>query len=314
MEVVGIVTRRPKNVLEEISLSRFRNTSLYSLDKPETYIHCGADVAVMCGGSLKDLPVQTPFFAQYFCVVDSFDTHAHIGPYIEEGTGQPMIGHLQMVNLVCLANKKTGQISEGWDPGSDSMMRAFFSACLPGHKVHAFFGRSEKGGLSMGHTNAIKRLPGVIDARQYTHARMKAIEKVRKGEGDDLTDGDKHWRECKVVLAEGASPTEVMRAIVEMPIYFAPYETIVKFVTQEELDREKSDQSHDGLVIATGPAGSMEFRSNWNSNPLGTAGILLAYARATHRANQAGRYGCFTALDFPVVDLLPNPEERVSFI
>ncbi|MCX6712326.1 MAG: diaminopimelate dehydrogenase, partial [Candidatus Vogelbacteria bacterium] len=256
----------------------------------------------------------TPFFAHHFNVVDSFDTHGHIGPYIEEETGQPMLGHLDMVDSICRAHNQTGHICIGWDPGSFSLMRGFFKACLGNCQVHAFYGLSPKGGLSMGHTNAIKGLSGVIDARQYTHAKLEAIERIRNGENPNFSDRDKHWRECKVVLAEGANQADITKAIIEMPIYFAPYETTVAFVTQKELDIEKEDLSHDGLVIATGPAGYMEFKNTWVSNPLGTAGFLLAYARATHRANLAGHYGCFTVLDTPAADLLADPSTRVCLV
>jgi diaminopimelate dehydrogenase len=314
LELVGIVSRRPENVLEEADFSAFKDMPIYSLNQPETYMNCGADVAIMCGGSKNDLPKQTPFFAQKFCVVDSFDTHGHIGPYIEEGTGQPMMGHLKTVDMACLASGKAGYIGIGWDPGSFSMMRAFFSATLPGHKVHAFYGLGKKGGVSRGHTNAITGLLGVADALQYTHARQDAIEKVRQGKGETLTDRDKHSRECLVVLAEGADETAVRKAIVEMPVYFAPYDTTVEFVTQDELNSRKGDLSHDGLVIATGPAGTLEFKNVWNENPRGTAGYLLAYARAAHRDCQAGKPGCRTVLDTPIADLLLNPEERVAFI
>lgn len=309
IELVGIVTRRPKEITSGVS-----SKPVYSLYNPNSYINCGADVAVMCGGSKNDLPKQTPFFARHFNVVDSFDTHGHIGPYAEEYTGQPMLGHLETVNLICQASKHTGLIGIGWDPGSFSMMRALFSACLGDCKVYAFYGLTERGGLSMGHTNALKGIPGVVDARQYTHAYLEAIESIRRGENPTLSDRDKHWRECKVVLAEGADNQAIEEAIVTMPVYYAPYHTVVRFVSQEELDFEKGDQSHDGLVIAYGSAGYMEFKNVWKSNPEGTAGFLLAYARAVHRGNLEGQYGCFTILDVPVLDILPDREKMVSLV
>lgn len=310
LELVGIVTRRPTEIAKE-----FRDIDVYDLSLPYTYAtECCADVAIMCGGSKNDLPKQTSFFARYFNVVDSFDTHGHIGPYVEEGTGQPMLGHQEMVDSICRVHNHTGHVCIGWDPGSFSLIRALFRSCLGNCQVHAFYGLSEKGGLSMGHTNAIKRIPGVIDARQYTHAKPEAIESLRRGENPKLSDRDKHWRECKVVITPEIPRATVEEKIVNMPIYFAPYETIVNFVSQAELDLEKDDKSHDGLVIAVGPAGHMEFKNVWTSNPLGTAGFLLAYARATHRANEAGHYGCFTVLDTPVSALLFDPDKRVSLI
>lgn len=307
-KLAGIVTRRPKEAV-------ICTTNIYHLGEPQIYLGCGADVAIMCGGSKNDLPAQTPFFARHFpAVVDSFDTHGHIGPYVDAETGQPMLGHFEMVDLICKATQHTAHIGIGWDPGSFSMMRAFFTACLGNCTVHAFYGLTEKGGLSMGHTNAIKGIPGVVDARQYTHAKLETIERLRKGDRSVLSDRDKHWRECKVVPAAAADLKAIEKAIVEMPLYFSPYDTAVKFVSQEELDAEKADFSHDGLVIAYGSAGYMEFKNVWNSNPLGTAGFLLAYARATYRANEAGRYGCFTALDTPVGLLLPDPDNRISLV
>lgn len=309
IEVVGVVTRRLGYVAAYVG-----GTLIYDLNNPKAYLKCGADVAIMCGGSKDDLPTQTPFFARHMNVVDSFDTHGHIGSYIDEITGQPMLGHLDTVDLICQATKHTGHIGIGWDPGSFSKMRALFGSCLGNCQVEAFYGLTERGGLSMGHTNAIKGIPGVLDARQYTHAKMEAIERIRRGENSKLTDRDKHWRECRVVVAEGADKEAIEKKIVTMPRYFEPYDTKVRFVSQAELDLEKGDQSHDGLVIAYGVAGCMEFKNVWKSNPLGTAGFLLAYARATHRANKAGRFGCFTILDTPDAELLFDQERRVGLI
>jgi len=310
LEVIGVVSRRSEEVACEIP-----GMKVYHLDRPETYAGCGADVAVMCGGSKNDLPFQTPFFARHFNVVDSFDTHGHIGLYVDKETGQPMLGHFQTVDIICQDSKHTGHIGIGWDPGTFSLMRALFGAGMAGCKVYAFYGLTPKGGLSMGHTNAIKGIPGVIDARQYTHAKPEAIERIRRGENPVLTDRDKHWRECKVVAAMDNDVRErIADTIKRMPIYFEPYDTRVTFVSQAELDLEKGDLSHDGLVIVAGPMGYMEFKNVWNSNPTGTAGFLLAYARATHRANQAGRYGCLTILDTPVADLLQDAGTRISLV
>jgi diaminopimelate dehydrogenase len=209
---------------------------------------------------------------------------------VDKETGQPMLGHLETVDIICRQSKHTGHIGIGWDPGTFSLMRALFGAGMAGYKVNAFYGLTPKGGLSMGHTNAIKGIPGVIDARQYTHAKLEAIDRIRNGENPELIDLDKHWRECKVVANE-VDQQRIRETILKMPIYFEPYYTKVTFVSQAELDLEKGDLSHDGLVIISGPMGYMEFKNVWKSNPTGTAGFLLAYARATHRANQAGRCG-----------------------
>ncbi len=310
MEMIGIVTRRPADVSKEL-----KGVDIYRLNQPKAYLRCGADVAIMCGGSKNDLPMQTPFFAHDFNVVDSFDTHGHIGPYVDKETGQPMLGHLETVDIICRQSKHTGHIGIGWDPGTFSLMRALFGVGMAGYNVNAFYGLTPKGGLSMGHTNAIKGIPGVIDARQYTHANLEAIERIRNGLNLELTDRDMHWRECKVVAPmDNDVRMRIANVIKSMPIYFEPYDTKVTFVSQAELDLEKGDLSHDGLVIISGPTGYMEFKNVWKSNPTGTAGFLLAYARATHRANMAGRYGCLTILDTPVVDLLPDPSARVSLI
>lgn len=310
LELMGIVTRRPETVRQEVG-----DVPVYRLDDPKSYLHCRADVAILCGGSKEDLPKQTPYFARHFNVVDSFDTHGHIGSYIEEGTGQPMLGHLETVDLICRAAKHAGHIGIGWDPGSFSMMRAYFAACLVGGcKAHAFYGLTPRGGLSMGHTNAIKRIPGVRDALQFTHAKQEVINNIRQGDMTDFSDHDKHWRECLVVPEEGADVKEIMNSITGMPLYFKPYSVVVKFVPQKELDAMKDGQPHDGLVIIRGPAGYMEFRNVWHSNPLGTAGFLLAYARATHRAHTEGRYGCFTVLDSPVADLLPQSFSPITLV
>jgi len=309
IEIVGIVTRRVASVGKEIY-----GGPIFDLLKPETYLNCGADVAIMCGGSKEDLPKQTPFFARYFNVVDSFDTHRHIGPYIEEKTGQPMLGHLETLDIICRESQHTGHIGIGWDPGTFSLMRALFSASMPGSRVYAFYGLTPKGGLSMGHTNAIKGIPGVIDARQYTHAKLEAIERIRNGENPVLADRDMHWRECKVVAPE-SEQERIREVIVGMPNYFVPYDTEVVFVHQAELDREKPDLSHDGLVVAYHPLmGYMEFKNVWQSNPVSTASFLLLYARATHRINEAGKYGCLTMLNTPVAGLLADISEAVGLI
>lgn len=299
LELVGIVSRRPQETAAEVG-----NIPVFGLiDGVESAaFDLDVDVAIMCGGSRIDLPEQTPAFAKHFSVVDSFDTHGKIQD------------HVQKVGDVCRANKTTAHIGIGWDPGSFSFMRAIINSCLPSSKAHGFYGLSPDGGLSMGHTNAIKEIHGVVDARQNTHAIQEAIDGIREGTKQDPLDGEKHWRECLVVVAPDADKSAIHDTIVNMPIYFAPYRTVVNFVTQQELDKYQGNQAHDGLVIGTGPAGYMEFRNVWKSNPDGTAGFMLAYARATHRLNSQGIYECRTVLDTAPALLLADPSTRLSLV
>jgi diaminopimelate dehydrogenase len=316
LEIIGVVTRRPDKVREELNKLFTTGDSLlisvYDLKDSESYLNCGANVAIMCGGSKTDLPKQTPYFAQYFNLVDSFDIHDHIGPYIDE-EGQPRIGHFQEVNIAAYHAGTTAIVGVGWDPGTFSLMRVLLSAGLGIDKAYAFYGLTEKGGLSMGHSNAVKGIPGVVDARQYTHANMETIQKLCDNPDFHPSTREMHWRECRVVIAPDADQEKIKQAIISMPAYFAPYDTTVKFVSQADLDQEKDNLSHDGLVIATGVAGYMEFKNVWISNPLGTAGFLLAYARAAYWANQDGSYGAFTTMDIPVGNLLPDFGKRLNF-
>ncbi|MFA5420639.1 MAG: diaminopimelate dehydrogenase [Patescibacteria group bacterium] len=313
LEIVGIVTRRKSSIEDELKefLCPFK---IYDLKDFEGYANCGADVAIMCGGSKDDLPKQTPFFAKLFNVVDSFDTHRHIGRYFDEETKQPMLGHLETTNNVCLNSDHTACIGVGWDPGAFSLMRAFFKASLGNSDVHSFYGITDDGGLSMGHSNALKEIPGVIDARQYTHAKREVISLAKSGKKVKISNKEKHWRECKVVISEEFKEEDIKRKIIEMPEYFKDYETTVEFVCQEKLDLEKDNFRHNGLVVSSNSAGSMEFSNFWNSNPVGTAGFMLAYARAVKRLNDKGEFGCLTVLDIPVKYLLENIEEATSLI
>jgi diaminopimelate dehydrogenase len=302
LELAGIVTRNPKRVSGRPEIQDPK-IMVFDMSK-QHWKNAGAQVAILCGGSKEDLPKQGPFFARFINTVDSFDTHGHIGPYVEEGTGQPMLGYRQMMHLSATDGHNTALICQGWDPGTFSIMRALFIACLGGAHTHAFYGLTERGGLSMGHSDALRRVPGVQDARQYTHAISVAIERVRSGENPSLTDGEKHWRQCFVVLEPGADKATVEEAIKSMPNYFAPFQTTVYFIPQEELNRKHAAMPHDGVVVAATKYGSMEFSNTWASNPEGTAGILLAAARAAVRLNKEGKTGAYTPLDVPMSYLL----------
>jgi len=301
MELAAVLTRRVEQVREQAP-----DLPIFSLDRIDLVARANVNVAILCGGSCTDLfdGRQGPQLAERWNTVDSFDTHARIRDYAE---------------LMQTAAEKAGTVavfSVGWDPGTFSLARVYADAFLPGCKPYAFYGLTEQGGLSMGHSDAIRQIPGVADARQYTHAKPEAMELVRSGKNPDFEPGDLHWRECIVVLEDGADEDEVRRQIVDMPNYFAPYQTTVEFVTQEELERDYSDMPHDGVVIAAsetspGNAGVIEYANTWNSNPEGTAGIMLAFARAAVRLRNQGQCGAFTPLDVPPALLSPRSREEL---
>lgn len=248
------------------------------------------DVMVICGGSATDLPVITPQFARLFNVVDSFDTHANIEQ------------HFQTTDAAAKDGGKVAVISAGWDPGMFSLMRMYTSAILPDGEDYTFWGR----GVSQGHSDAIRRIPGVRDARQYTVPVEDALRRVRSGENPELTTRDKHIRECYVVLEGGADPKEVENAIVTMPNYFADYNTTVTFISEEELLRDHAGIPHGGFVIRSGVTGpdrnmhhTVEFSLKLDSNPEFTSSVLVACARAAYRMNAEGVSGCKTMLDIP---------------
>lgn len=254
------------------------------------------DVMILCGGSATDLPRQTPVLARSFTVVDSFDTHAQI----------PV--HFAAVDAAARESGTLGIISVGWDPGLFSLMRAYGAAVLPEGKAYTFWGR----GVSQGHSDAIRRIDGVLDARQYTVPVPQALDAVRRGEQPELTARQKHTRECFVVAAEGADRERIRREIVTMPNYFDEYDTTVHFVTAEELRRDHAGLPHGGTVIRTGVTGAdgehrerIEYSLSLDSNPEFTAGVLTAYARAAYRLHAEGAVGCRTVLDIPPALLLP---------
>ena len=260
------------------------------------------DAVILCGGSATDLPVQTPLLAKHFNVVDSFDTHARIPE------------HFAAVDAAARAAGHTALISGGWDPGMFSLARLYGGAILPDGKDYTFWGR----GVSQGHSDAIRRIPGVVDARQYTVPIEAALTAVRSGAQPELTARQKHLRECYVVAAEGADRAAIETAIKTMPNYFADYDTTVTFITAEEMRRDHANLPHGGMVIRTGRTGAngehshtIEYRLQLDSNPEFTAGVLTALARAVCRLQARGDTGCKTIFDLPPAALSPLSAEEL---
>ena len=260
------------------------------------------DVLILCGGSATDLPVQTPEYASMFNVVDSFDTHKKIPE------------HFAAVDAAARAAGKLALISCGWDPGLFSLARVYANAVLPVGKDETFWGR----GVSQGHSDAIRRIEGVLDARQYTVPVAAAVEAVRRGEQPELTARDKHLRECYVVAAEGADKARIEREIKTMPYYFDEYNTTVHFITAEELARDHAGLPHGGSVLRGGVTGwenehkhTVEFSLKLDSNPEFTGSVLVACARAAHRMNREGQTGCRTLFDVPPAYLSPVSGEEL---
>lgn len=258
------------------------------------------DVLILCGGSKEDLPQQGPELAAHFTTVDSFDTHARIPEYFTA------------VDDAARAAGTTPIISVGWDPGVFSMNRMFGEALLPEGQTYSFWGK----GLSQGHSDAVRRVPGVAAGVQYTIPAEHAIDAVRRGDQPELSTRDKHRRECYVVLAEGADAGEVKEAIVTMPHYFADYDTTVHVITAEELARDHAAMPHGGFVIRSGATGGghsqvIEYRLELGSNPEFTASVLVAYARAAARLNARGVVGAQTVLEVPPVLLSPKSPEQL---
>ena len=246
------------------------------------------DVLILCGGSATDLPVQTPQMAEYFNVIDSFDTHANIPQ------------HFDAVDRAARAGGHIGIISVGWGPGMFSLNRLYASAVLPGGSDYTFWGR----GVSQGHSGPLRRIHGVKDARQYTIPVEEALTAVRSGSCPELTTRQKHTRECFVVAEEGADLKAIETAIVTMPNYFADYDTTVHFISEEELLRDHAGIPHGGFVIRTGKTGwedenshVIEYSLKLDSNPEFTASVIAAYARAAYRLSKEGQTGCRTVFD-----------------
>ena len=260
------------------------------------------DVMILCGGSATDLPVQTPKLASLFTVVDSFDTHAKIP------------AHFENVDRAAKESSHTALISVGWDPGMFSLNRLYASAILPDGQDYTFWGK----GVSQGHSDAIRRIEGVLDAKQYTIPVAAALDAVRSGKNPTLTARDKHTRECFVVAEEGADLQRIEREIKEMPNYFADYDTTVHFISMDELRRDHGGIPHGGFVIRTGRTGAklenqhlIEYRLKLDSNPEFTASVIVAYARAAVRLQAEGKYGCQTVFDVPPAYLSAKPYEEL---
>lgn len=260
------------------------------------------DVMILCGGSASDLPQMSPAFARDFHIVDSFDTHAKIPE------------HFDAVDKAAKEGGNIAIISAGWDPGLFSLNRLYGGAFLPQGKDYTFWGV----GVSQGHSDAIRRIPGVLDARQYTIPVPEAMERVRCGENPELTAREKHTRYCYVVAEDGADKAAIETAIKTMPHYFAEYDTTVEFITLEELEKDHKGLPHGGSVIRTGRTGwaeennqTVEFKLTLSSNPQFTSSVLVACARAAMRMHHRGITGCQTVFDIPPGDLHSAPREEL---
>lgn len=285
MELAAIFTRRAPETIQPLT----EGVAVLSVEQAKDY-QDKIDVMILCGGSATDLPEQSPAFAGMFHLVDSFDTHANIP------------AHFAAVDAAAAAGKKVSLISVGWDPGLFSLNRLYAQSVLPQGKSYTFWGK----GVSQGHSDAIRRVAGVLDARQYTIPIDSALEAVRTGNAPALTTRQKHLRECFVVVEEGADKTRIESEIKEMPNYFADYDTVVHFISMEQLQSEHSGIPHGGFVIHSGKTGKdmenshvIEYALKLDSNPEFTASVLVAYARAAVRLGSEGHSGCKTVFDVP---------------
>ena len=299
--LVGIFTRRNPE-----SVKTLFNTPVYSASDVLSFKD-KIDVLIICGGSATDLPEQTPMLSQHFNVVDSFDTHAKIPE------------HFSRVNEVCIENNKTSLISSGWDPGLFSLNRVYASSVLADSKFYTFWGK----GVSQGHSDAIRRINGVKDAKQYTIPVDSSLELVRSGVAPELSTRQKHTRECFVVVEDGADKGRIESEIKSMPNYFADYDTTVHFISQAELDKNHAGIPHGGFVICTGKTGVngnnnhvIEYSLKLDSNPEFTASVLVCYARAVYKMTKKGDFGCKTVFDVPPAYLskLSNEELRKTLL
>lgn len=309
MEVIGIITRNRKRVIEEGQNEGLPVYEIRDLEWQKLY----ADIAILCGGSKSDLPFQGPYFQQFFNTVCSFDTHGHIDNWLDD-KGQPYSGYFQIMNAMAHTYEHVATVCQGWDPGIFSVMRAVFKSCLGNREILAAYGLGENGGRSMGHTEAISNINGVKSGVQYTHAIPETINKLRKGEITSAAKDQMHWRECVVVLEDGADEELVRETIVNMPEYFKGVKTTVEFINQEEFDEKHQGMFHDGLVLGVAPFGTMEYHNSWDSNPLATAYILLVYARATIRLLDKGMTGAYTPLDIAPRLLLEDEGPNLNLV
>lgn len=283
MELTAVFTRRNPESVKPLT----EGVSVYSVDDAKNMTD-KIDVMILCGGSATDLPVQTPEFARLFNTVNSFDTHAKIPE------------HFDAVDAAAKEGNKISIISVGWDPGMFSLNRLYANAILPQGKDYTFWGK----GVSQGHSDAVRRIDGVKDARQYTIPKEDALKAVRAGENPDLTTRQKHLRECFVVAEEGADLSRIEEEIKTMPNYFDEYDTIVHFISEEEMQKNHSGIPHGGFVIRSGKTGwngennhLIEYSLKLDSNPEFTSSVLVAYARAACRLSREGQTGCKTVFD-----------------
>lgn len=295
-ELVAVFTRRPPE-----SVKTMLGIPVYSADRVFEF-EGKIDVLILCGGSATDLPEMTPMLAKHFNVIDSYDTHATIP------------GHFATVDKAATESGHVALVSAGWDPGLFSIARVYASAVLPSGKDYTFWGR----GISQGHSDAIRRIDGVLDARQYTVPVPEALASVRSGDCPELTTKQKHLRECYVVAKEGEDTDRIAREIKNMPNYFADYDTTVTFITLEELRKNHLGMPHGGSVIRNGKTGfdsenkhTVEFSLNLDSNPEFTASVLVAYARAVDRLAKRGAVGCKTVFDIAPAELSLMPREEL---
>lgn len=289
-ELYGVFTRRDPKTVKTLT-----GAKVFSIDTIEEHKD-NIDVVIICGGSATDLPVQTPALASYFNVIDSFDTHAKIPE------------HFANVDKAAKSAGTTAIISVGWDPGMFSLNRLYASCILPDGADYTFWGK----GVSQGHSDAIRRIEGVKDARQYTIPVQSALDAVRSGKNPVLTTREKHTRECFVVAEDGADKARIENEIKTMPNYFADYDTTVHFISEEELKRNHSGIPHGGFVIRSGKTGLngenkhvIEYSLKLDSNPEFTSSVLVAYARAAFRMNKEGNTGCKSVFDVPPAYLSP---------
>jgi len=297
MELVAVFTRRDPSTVQILS----EGVGVYHVDDAPK-MQDKIDVLIMCGGSATDLPKQTKEYAKYFNVVDSFDTHAKIPE------------HFAAVDAAAQESGKVAMISVGWDPGMFSLNRLYANAILPSGSDYTFWGK----GVSQGHSDAIRRVEGVANGKQYTVPVEEALERVRNGENPELSTRDKHTRECFVVAKEGADKAKIETEIKNMPNYFADYDTSVTFITEEELQRDHSGIPHGGFVIRSGKTGwneehnhIIEYSLKLDSNPEFTASVIVAYARAAYRMHKEGQKGCKTVFDVAPAYLSPVSAEEL---
>ena len=297
MELACVFTRRDPSSVKLLTAG----VPVYNIADVEKHKN-DVDVLVICGGSATDLPKQTPEYAKYFNVIDSFDTHARIPE------------HFANVDKAAKDNGHIALISCGWDPGMFSLMRLYGNCVLPDGQDYTFWGK----GVSQGHSDAIRRIEGVKDGKQYTIPVQSALDAVRAGKNPELTTRQKHTRECFVVAEEGADKARIEKEIKEMPNYFADYDTTVHFISEEELKKNHSGIPHGGFVFRTGKTGwnkefnnVIEYRLTLDSNPAFTSSVLISFARAIFRMNKEGQTGCKTVFDVAPAYLSPLSGEEI---